>query len=671
MEVDANNDNNGKPVKDSESELDVRCGYGKCKPKWLQKLNNPQMLLSLLCIFAFVQAFVVSGLINVNTSTLERRFHLPSSRVGAISSAYDLTAAIIGVFAGFYGSRRNKARWLSFSAMAFGTGSLIMALPHFITDRYQSGDSIVKTCRYSQFPEACEEDGLPHYLYILILGQCLHGLGGAIMYNIGIVLIDDSVPATSSPLYLGILIGFALLGKGVGFILGGRFLDIYVDFERVHPDSVSITIDDPRWVGAWWLGFLISSCLFFLIALPLLAFGTELPAAGIVRKTRLNQEYKGDRTLHEVSESNDVSIRKLPAVLCRLLRNPTYVCITIGETSEMFLMSGFSTFLSKFVQLQFNLSAGFAAVLTGAITIPGSASGTFVGGLICRCMSLKVKGMTRFCFIGCLLQGICFSAIFLRCDQAKMAGINHPYSNRTNDGLSLTDQCNSGCSCRTEFYEPVCDSNGLRYFSSCYAGCSTTSIHGKMFSNCSCVAVQPGQNISMVSTVACQSNCNLVYVFLAILCVAVFFICTAAVPAESALLRCIHDEDRTFGMAARSLIVRMAGSVPGPILFGAVTDLACTLWNEKCGEKTSCWLYDNYAFAWYYFFLILGFKIGSSVFFLLAHLLYVPPRSDVLNGSGEEEMYKIGINQNSSATDNDDLDGNSIMSHQNSIQTRL
>ncbi|KAL3892414.1 hypothetical protein ACJMK2_004624 [Sinanodonta woodiana] len=675
MEADVNKDNNSTPAEYSDHELDVRCGYGTCKPKWLQKFNNPQIMLSLLCAFSLVQSFVVSGLINVNTSTLERRFQLPSSRVGTISSAYDFTAAFIGVLTSFYGSRQNKARWLSISAVALGVGSLTVALPHFITDLYQTGDSIIKTCSYNQSTEECQEEGLPHYLYIIILGQCLHGIGGAILYTIGIVLIDDSVPATSSPLYIGILTGFAYLGPGVGFILGGQFLDIYVDFERVHPDSVSMTKDDPRWVGAWWLGFLFSSCVFFVIAFLLSAFGTELPTARDVRATRFNQTtYKADRKSHEDSNRKDISIRNLPEALCRLLRNPIYVCNTIGETSEAFLGSGFVTFLSKFIQNQFNLSAGYAAVISGAIVVPGAAGGTFVGGIICRCMSLTVKGMTRLAFIGCLLGAISFTCLFLRCEQAKMAGVSHPYNNRSDDELSLIAPCNSECSCHTKFYEPVCDSDGLRYFSSCYAGCSTTVIGGQVFSNCSCVAIQPEQNISMVTTEACQSNCNLLNVFLPILCAAIFFSCVATVPCASSILRCVHDGDRTFGMATKLFTVRFAGSLPGPILFGAITDLTCTLWNENCGEKASCWIYDNYAFSLYYFFLILGFKIVTCVFFLLAHLLYVPPKEDVLHVLKKNEdvaTYEMKMGQNSAATDNMDLDRAILKSNQNYVQTRF
>ncbi|KAK3598170.1 hypothetical protein CHS0354_008845 [Potamilus streckersoni] len=661
-------------VTDKESDLDVRCGYGNCKPGWLQKLNQPKILLALLCIFTALQGFVVNGVNNVNTSTLERRFQLPSSRVGLISSAYDFVAAIVGIFASFYGSRYHKARWLSLAAVAFGAGSFTMALPHFTTGLYQSGDGISKTCTLSQNPEQCKDEGLQNYIYVLMFGQCLHGLGGAVLFTVGVGLIDDSVPATSSPLYLGIFYGCSLLGPGIGYIVGGNFLNIYVDFEQV--DSGRMTTSDPRWVGAWWLGFLLSCGLFWIIAIPLSAFGAELPTSKSIRDNRVSLAYKDDGKSRAGSENGAISILEFPAALYRLLRNPTYICFTIGGAAEGIINSGMATFLPKFIQNQYNLAASSAAILTGLVVIPGAAGGNFVGGLVCKCMKLKVKGMARLSFVGCLLTVLFFTVLFLRCDKAELVGVDHHYINSSAEDVSLTTQCNSECNCTTLFYEPVCDSDGLRYFSACHAGCFNTVTSEKVFSNCSCVGVQPGKNISMVTTEACQSSCSLIYVFLPIVFVALFCNFLPATPSDSAILRCIHDGDRTFGIGVKKFIIRMAGTVPGPILFGSVTDLTCASWSEKCGEKTSCWLYNSEDLARNYFLLIVCCKFVSSVFFLLAHLFYVPSKPNVLHAlkeSGEQEYCKTEISQDGSTTDNNDVntDVHCIMLNSNSMQTKL
>lgn len=38
---------------------------------------------------------------------------------------------------------------------------------------------------------------------------------------------------------------------------------------------------------------------------------------------------------------------------------------------------------------------------------------------------------------------------------------------------NLTVDCNAGCSCIRELYNPVCGSDGMMYYSPCHAGCST------------------------------------------------------------------------------------------------------------------------------------------------------------------------------------------------------
>lgn len=45
----------------------------------------------------FVPGFVVNGINNVNTQSVERRFRLPSSRSGLISSSYDFAAGMLGL----------------------------------------------------------------------------------------------------------------------------------------------------------------------------------------------------------------------------------------------------------------------------------------------------------------------------------------------------------------------------------------------------------------------------------------------------------------------------------------------------------------------------------------------------------------------------------------------
>ena len=62
-------------------------------------------------------------------------------------------------------------------------------------------------------------------------------------------------------------------GAMVGFVLVARFLSIYVDLGV----QTSLTQRDPRWVGAWWLGFAIFGVLCCFWSFWLLGFPKEFP----------------------------------------------------------------------------------------------------------------------------------------------------------------------------------------------------------------------------------------------------------------------------------------------------------------------------------------------------------------------------------------------------------
>lgn len=44
-----------------------------------------------------------------------------------------------------------------------------------------------------------------------------------------------------------------------------------------HPESITITPKDARWVGAWWLGFLASSALMLISSIPFWFLPRSLP----------------------------------------------------------------------------------------------------------------------------------------------------------------------------------------------------------------------------------------------------------------------------------------------------------------------------------------------------------------------------------------------------------
>ena len=56
------------------------------------------------------------------------------------------------------------------------------------------------------------------------------------------------------------------IGPALGFMTSSFTTKLYVDFDRVSAEEIpDIDQYDPRWVGAWWLGFLVVGILMLLL----------------------------------------------------------------------------------------------------------------------------------------------------------------------------------------------------------------------------------------------------------------------------------------------------------------------------------------------------------------------------------------------------------------------
>lgn len=88
----------------------------------------------------------MNGVINVNMSTIEKRFGLTSSQAGWIASIHDITAAPVALVVSFIGSVGYKMRWLGFSLFSLSVGSFIMTIPHFAADNYNWRPNVTGLC---------------------------------------------------------------------------------------------------------------------------------------------------------------------------------------------------------------------------------------------------------------------------------------------------------------------------------------------------------------------------------------------------------------------------------------------------------------------------------------------------------------------------------------------
>lgn len=103
--------------------------------------------------------------------------------------------------------------------------------------------------------------------------------------------------------------------------------------------SVTLTPDSPRWVGAWWIGFLISATLAFLVALPIAGFPKSLPGSEQYKAEREKEVYskKGRKPEYqEVTSETEtaISYKQILKSIKILVTNPTFMFLNLAAACE-------------------------------------------------------------------------------------------------------------------------------------------------------------------------------------------------------------------------------------------------------------------------------------------------------------------------------------------------
>ncbi|NWT97156.1 SO4C1 protein, partial [Urocynchramus pylzowi] len=618
------------------------CGWGPFTPRALQLCNNSEGYLVAYSLLAIFQGIVVNGLINISISTIEKRYELSSSLTGLISASYDIAFCLLSLFVSYFGERGHKPRWLAFSAFMLGLGSLVFSIPHFSSGQYQYGSKIEDTCQTAATAfanatcSASTNSSLRKYLYVFILGQLLLGVGGTPLYTLGTAFIDDSVPKHKSSLYIGIGYAMSLLGPAIGYVLGGQLLKVYIDVQIPKRQDITYTKvdqDDPRWLGAWWIGFLACFFAIWLLIIPFSCFPKHLPGTAKIQAEKISETHDDGGQVLVQTNNIGQSFKDFPMALLILLRNPVLMSLIIASSSEALVATGFATFLPKFIENQFGKSSSFSATLGGLVLIPGAALGQVISGVLVSKCKMDCKGIIKFMISTCTVALILNTVfLFAKCGNEPFAGVSETY-NGTGTLYNLTAPCNANCRCLRSMYYPVCGSDDIQYFSPCFAGCASYLLNNmkKTYHNCSCIGKPKRGNGSegfLYDAIPgkCPTQCKFLPLFLTFFFFAVVFTFMATTPTTVAILRCVPDKQRSFALGVQLVFLRLLGTIPGPILFGVAIDNSCTLWDiNECETKGVCWVYDNERMAYLLMGISAACKIVTIIFVVMAVYFYKPP----------------------------------------------
>ncbi|KAK2858094.1 hypothetical protein Q7C36_006013 [Tachysurus vachellii] len=552
-------------------------------------------------------------------TTIERRFGLDSLSSGTISSLHEVGNMVLIVFVSYLGSRVHRPRLIGLGGLLMSISAMILTLPHFLSPPY-TYDSVLKDSRQDMcnalrfnVSSACGQkdthklmDNTKLWL-LMAMAQMLFGIGSVPIQPFGISYVDDFAGPGNSPLYIAILFAVSVFGPAFGYLLGSVVLRIYVDVDRVNgAGALELTPIDPRWVGAWWMGLLISAGGMFLTSIPYFFF----PRAMHVDNSTANKR----DILKDSHKSSDISmldfLKMFPRLFVRLLLSPLFLLLVLTQCCFSLVMAGLATFLNKFLEWQYSTSAAYSSLLIGAVNLPSAAIGMLLGGIIMKRWGLSLRVIPRFSMALLTLSTVlCVPLFFMGCSTQTVSGVYPPSGS---SGLSFS--CNSNCSCPKNVYNPVCGNDNIEYLSPCHAGCTSFTKDPKnkfriqSFSNCSCVMVGAGMGGARPGP--CANSCpHLLLPVIFLISIAALIASLTHNPIYMMVLRTVPQEEKSFAIGVQFLLMRVLVWLPAPALFGMTIDTTCIWWKKVCGKKLGCGYYDNNLFRNRYLGLQVVFKI--------------------------------------------------------------
>ena len=385
-------------------------------------------------------------MIPVVLTSLEVRYEFSSIQLGMIPSAFDITVVISVVFISYFGGNSHKPRWLAVGLFIMGLGSLLFALPQFITGEYEVGRTTNLTfeaCRdVNDFSPDCDEESDSIYA-VFILGSMLLGVGSTPLFTIGTSYIEDIIHPKYSPIWLGIFYTCVVVGPAIGFGLGGVFLTMYVDPSK----DTTLKDSDPGWVGAWWIGFIVCGILCLMISILFLMFPEKYPNTDSITEERVKlASIQRNKTIRKEDLNIKIQVKELPKHIIDLLARVPYLLVTLTFTCFA-LFSAVLSFIPKYVEAQFGVTSSTASLLSGAVSIPSGIIGImlgvyvlnisvlcikifFLGALLIFFLKPTAKRLSLYFFILNVIGSIFFAGFLLRCPSHDIAGVSVSYPNR-------------------------------------------------------------------------------------------------------------------------------------------------------------------------------------------------------------------------------------------------
>ncbi|XP_028735713.1 solute carrier organic anion transporter family member 1A2 [Peromyscus leucopus] len=622
--------------------------------------------------WAFVSKSLSGTYMNSMLTQIERQFDIPTSTVGFINGSFEIGNLLLIIFVSYFGTKLHRPIVIGVGCAVMGLGCFIISLPHFLMDRYEYETTIspasnlssnsflcsgnrTQTLTPTHDPAECVKEIKSLMWIYAVVGNVIRGIGETPIMPLGISYIEDFAKSENSPLYIGILETGMVIGPLFGLLLGSFCANIYVDTGSVNTDDLTITPTDTRWVGAWWVGFLICAGVNVLTSIPFFCFPKTLPKEGLEDNVDVTKSDKEEKHGGKAKEEKHGITKDFLPFMKSLSCNPIYMLFILISVLQFNAFINTFTFMPKYLEQQYGKSTAEIVFLIGLYNLPPICVGYLIGGLIMKKFKITVKKAAYIAYCLSLTEYLLsFFNFMMTCDNFPVAGLTTSYEGIQQplyvENNVLAD-CNTRCNCLTKTWDPVCGENGLAYMSACLAGCEKSVGTGinMVFQNCSCI--QSSGNASAILGLCKKGpDCTIkLQYFLIMSVIGCFIYSLAAIPGYMVLLRCIKSEEKSLGIGLHAFCTRIFAGIPAPIYFGALIDRTCLHWGTlKCGEPGACRMYDINNFRNIYIGVPAALR-GSS--FLPALFILILMRKRQLPGeidSSETELAETKLKEKKS-----------------------
>jgi len=195
--------------------------------------------------------------------------------------------------------------------------------------------------------------------------------------------------------------------------------------------------------------------------------------------------------------------------------------------------------------------------------------------------------------------------------------------------FDVSTSCNTDCGCPISRPQPICSKDGSwSFYSPCHAGCTqiiSNDDKSTVYGDCSCVREasiikntslskewaeknllqdiqlnedtyrEPYGNVSEAVSGWCHDEgCQDKFMqFVIAMGIMSIIGSTGRVGNLLVSLRCVELRDKSLSMAFQVVFMSLLALLPSPIVYGALIDKSCILWQEECGDTTNCLLYNT------------------------------------------------------------------------------